>query len=148
MINSNSNSCFSPDYTPLQMFSLGVFGGTYFRPIFSKVLNLKISDDYHEFAWTQGMSLHFLCSVSYDLSINHFGVSCGSTLETWESKGWITVYDPRGWVQWYCKYHQGRRTEDDNRQILRWLGVKSRFGRRKNPSNKIKQVLLHWAIKS
>jgi len=147
VITLTSDNRFSPDYTPRQMFSLGVFGGSYFRPIFSSIVNLEISKDYCEFAWTQQMPLHYLCSPSYDSSINHFGVSCGSTLEIWESKDWITAYDPRGWVQWYCRYHQGRRTKDDNRQILRWLGVKSRFGQRKNPSNKIKQVLLHWAIK-
>ena len=28
-----------------------------------------------------------------------------------------------GWFQWYCRFFQGRRTEDDCRQIKRWLKI-------------------------
>ena len=30
---------FKPDYTPSEMFEQGIFGGTYFRPIYSSVTN-------------------------------------------------------------------------------------------------------------
>ena len=31
--------------------------------------------------------------------------------------------DPYGWVQWYCRFFQGRRTKDDQRQVGRWVRV-------------------------
>ena len=27
------------------------------------------------------------------------------------------MQDPYGWFQWFCRFYQGRRTEDDERQI-------------------------------
>ena len=43
------------------------------------------------------------------------------------NKGWIKDIDPYGWFQWYCRYHLGRRSSDDSRQINRWLGIVNRF---------------------
>jgi hypothetical protein len=34
--------------------------------------------------------------------------------------------------QWYCRFYQGRRSEDDERQLGRWLGVAGPTGRWKN----------------
>ena len=51
----------------------------------------------------------------------------------WEYKGWIHKDDPRGLFEWYCKYFLGRRHEDDERQIKRWValaGSNGRFRRR------------------
>ena len=83
-------------------------------------------------------------------------------LEAWESSGWIIEQDPYGWFQWYCRFYLGRRTEDDERQISRWIGVAGAKGRWKNNlANKVvaagkqyddpsvspvvRQTLLHWA---
>ncbi len=98
---------------------------------------------------------------NYDKNINKYKVKVGTTLEFWEFKGWITKYHPYGWVQWYCDFYRGKRSEDDERQIDRWektAGPKSRF--RKwlinmikdkrttfddfNVSPKIRQTLQHW----
>jgi hypothetical protein len=49
---------------------------------------------------------------------------------------------------WYCRYYSGRRSEDDERQIKRFLSIKSRFGKRKKKGQVLKQTLLQWAIKS
>ena len=76
----------------------------------------------------------------------------------WENKGWIHKQDPYGWFQWYCRYYLGRRTDDDERQIKRWINIVNRFKgilvkMIKNKcakfddysiSPKIKQNLLHW----
>jgi hypothetical protein len=86
----------------------------------------------------------------------------------WESSGWITHIDPYGWFQWYCRFYQGRRTSDDERQISRGLGVMGKTGRWRTSlinkilasnkpldkaiddptiSPKIRQLLQHWSYK-
>jgi len=139
---------FKPDYTPEALFSKGAFGGTYFRPIYSAVLGLDCFGDHLEFSWMSRVPLHLLVSSVYDPSVNYYGVSCGSSLEFWQHKGWIKAPDFRGWVHWYCRYYAGRRNFDDQRQIKRWISIKKRFGGLKEKSLKVKQVLLHWAIAS
>ena len=57
-------------------------------------------------------------------------LECGTTLEAWESSGWITKYDPYGWFQWYCRFYCGRRCADDERQINRWINYASEKGGR------------------
>merc|ERR1712025_882347 len=69
-------------------------------------------------------------SQVYRKHINKYGVKCGGSLGMWESSGWISDSDPYGWFQWYCRFYNGRRCEDDSRQISRWLksaGAKGRF---------------------
>ena len=39
----------------------------------------------------------------------------------WENKGWINEIDPSSWFQGYFRYWLGRRLEDDERQINRWI---------------------------
>ena len=55
------------------------------------------------------------------IKLNKYKVKCGSSLEAWESSGWIHEQDPYGWFQWFCKYSTIERTDDDERQIGRWL---------------------------
>lgn len=111
---------FTPNVTPYEMFDLGVFGGTYFRPINSGVINKYLKDQHLEFSWTKELPYEKLCNSKCHPSINYYGVKAGSSLNEWESKGWITAQDPYGWVQWYCRFFQGRRSVDDERQIDRW----------------------------
>ena len=92
------------------------------------------------------------------MSVNKYGVKCGTSLRFWENKGWINEIDPYGWFQWYFRYWLGRRTKDDERQINRWKKIVSRFRGKlvkmiKDASSKfndysispkIIQILLHW----
>ena len=85
-------------------------------------------------------------------------VKYGTCLRFWENKGWIHKQDPYGWFQWYCRYYLGRRTDDDERQIKRWMNIVNRFicilvkmikskGAKFDDcsiSPKIRQILLHW----
>lgn len=65
-------------------------------------------------------------------TINRFEVRAGQSLQEWEKAGWIWAEDPRGWAQWYTRFWAGRRTEDDERQVRRWMKVAGPTGRFKN----------------
>lgn len=140
---------FKPNLTPKEMLQKGCFGGNYFRKIYSGVLKKQIENDYLQFSWAKQIDLCRYANPIYDKSINYYKVNCGTSLEFWESKGWIKAQDPRGWFQWYCRFYEGRRSEDDERQIKRWLkaaGPSGRFIKRSQTSVVCKQVLLHWAM--
>lgn len=154
---------FQPNLTPEQIFRLGAFGGTYWRPITSGVAKKRLSDQHLEFKeWWEGIPESHLTSPSCNTKINRYKKKSGSSLKEWESKGWIVEQDPYGWVQWYCRFFKGRRSPDDERQIQRWMsfaGPKGRFRNRLinmcrqkgksfddySVSPVIRQGLLHWA---
>lgn len=159
---------FRPNLTPREMFKMGSFGGTYWRPIYSSVSDKKYKDQHKKYpaSWWKNISPNLLSRPwdEYDKNINTYGVKVGTTLEFWEEKDWITKYHPYGWVQWYCDFYMGKRGPDDERQIDRWLktaGPNSRFRKwlinmirdKKGTyddhtiSPKIRQTLQHWAYK-
>ncbi|KAL8773502.1 MAG: hypothetical protein Q9209_001606 [Squamulea sp. 1 TL-2023] len=129
----DSHPDFTPNKSPEEMLREGCFGGSYFRPLYSKTLGITISDDYKELpsAWIEGLDIDkFLISPTYDPDINKFKVSCGQSIEEWEAAGWIDhTYDVRGWFQWYCRFFRGRRCEDDERQVGRWKRCVGETGR-------------------
>ena len=100
----------------------------------------------------------YYCSNYYDVSVNKYGVKCGTSLRFWENKGWINDIDPYGWFQWYFRYWLRRRSVDDEKQIKRWKEIVSRFKGKLikmikdgngefndySVSPKIRQILLHW----
>ena len=154
---------FKPNLTPQEIFSLGSFGGTYWRPIHSSVTNKNYKNVHKKYKWLNEIpnTMLTLAWEKYDKTINYYGVKVGTTLEAWEESNWITSYHPYGWVQWYCDFFEGKRCPDDERQIGRWLrtaGPKSRFRRalinkikaKKGKfddfliSPKIRQTLQHW----
>lgn len=119
-----SHPDFNPNKSPWEMLREGSFGGSYFRPLYSKKLGITISEDYLDLppSWVQGLNIaQYLTSPAYDSEINKFKVTCGQSIEKWEENGWINhQYDVRGWFQWYCRFFMGRRCEDDARQVSRW----------------------------
>ena len=115
---------FGPNKTPVEVIKEGAFGGTYFRDIYSNV-NEKW---YKEFNQLKSIDQKNYCSDYYDVSVNKYGVKCGTSLRFWENKGWINKIDPYGWFQWHFRYWLGRRSEDDKRQINIWKKIVSRFG--------------------
>jgi hypothetical protein len=151
---------FKPNLTPKQIFQRGAFGGTYWRPIHSKITKKDYKNKHREFDFGAVPEAK-LASDRYDKAINKYGVKVGSSLEFWENKGWIKAQDPYGWVQWYCRFYNGRRTSDDRRQIDRWSALAGPNGRFKlwlerlvrerrsnspNISPAIRQTLLHWGV--
>ena len=156
---------FRPNLTPNEIFEMGSFGGTYWRPIYSSITDKKYKNEHKIYpkSWWDNIPNKFLTTKwdDYDININKYKVKVGTTLEFLEEKNWITEYHPYGWVQWYCDFYQGKRTSDDKRQIGRWLrtaGPNSRFRKwlirmirdKKTKfddfsiSPKIRQTLQHW----
>ena len=166
-INFKDYPEFKPNLTPKKILQMGSFGGTYYRDIYSSVTDkhYKGKEVIKEFpkSWFTGLDIDkMVISQDYDKNVNKYGVKCGSSLEDWENSGWMHEQDPYGWFQWYCRFYRGRRTDDDERQIDRWLklaGPNGRYRKRllnlveKNKTHKndftispvIRQVLLHWA---
>ena len=159
---------FRPNLTPRQIFTMGSFGGTYFRPIKSKFYNNTLRNKHKKFSFLKGIPENKLTRPfnKYDVKLNKYGKKVGTTLEFWEGKNWINKRDPYGWMQWYCEFYNGRRSSDDKRQIGRWLklaGPKGRFrkflvteilkkGTKKDYNNDkispaIRQTLQHWGYK-
>jgi hypothetical protein len=154
---------FTPNLSPRDMFKMGSFGGTYWRPIYSSVTNKKYKDRHNLYPseWWKNIPENYLTNEICDIGINKYNVRVGTSLEFWEDKGWITELHPYGWVEWYCDFYQGKRGVDDERQIMRWknlAGPRGRFMRflvtqiinKKKDWNdeivspKIRQVLQHW----
>jgi hypothetical protein len=147
------HSLFTPSYTPKEMLAQGIFGGCYFstRP-----------QDWFELPedWRKAIPqpINYLAKDNFYLAAhNRFGVQCGTSLKDWQDAGMIRPQDPLGWFQWYCRYYQGRRTDDDSRQIKRWRNfvnrhmaqlIKQTDGKPgadmyKYPARR--QSLLHWS---
>tara|TARA_B100001564_G_C20195892_1_gene470513 strand:+ start:12 stop:581 length:570 start_codon:yes stop_codon:yes gene_type:complete len=172
--NSNKELIFSdypdfkPNLTPSEIFKLGSFGGTYWRPIYSSITKKNYKNKHKKYpkSWWKNLSNDMLTNTwdNYDTNINRYKVKVGTTLEFWEEKDWISKHHPYGWVQWYCDFYSGKRGKDDIRQISRWIktaGPQSRFRKRlinmiKNKkskyndftiSPKIRQTLQHWGYK-
>ncbi len=139
----NFDPRFRPQLSPREMLELGVFGGKY------------MTDCANEFpaSWFRRAKL---CPDRHDPKLNFFGVNASQPLSVWREKGWIHRDDPRGWFQWYCRYYHGRRGEDDDRQIARWLAIRRHIAqiRANCPRGDLacrprqRQALLHWAYDS
>ncbi len=93
---------FTPNLTPREIFEMGSFGGTYWRPIHSSVVNKDLKNIHLRYKSLRGLPAKLMTTPwdLYDKSINKYGVHVGTTLEFWEAQSWITKYHPYGWVHW------------------------------------------------
>ena len=157
---------FRPNLTPRDIFEMGSFGGTYWRPIYSSITKKKYKNIHKKYptSWWKGIPEESLSGTKCDITKNRYKVRVGTSLDLWEKKKWIHKDSPYGWVQWYCDFYNGKRGPDDRRQVDRWkrfAGPKGRFSTRlknmvktkktsKNDysvSPKIRQSLQHWAYR-
>ena len=123
--------------------------------------------------WLAGLDVATqVASVEYNTSRNRFRVNCGAKDGKgdpfgqlyWEKKDWIEPQDPYGWFHWYTRFYRGRRSDDDFRQITRWMKCAGKKGRWKQNligkclrdgkefddetvSPVVRQTLQHWAYK-
>ncbi len=145
-VGKHFDTRFTPDLSPKQMLSLGVFGGVYMRDCIK-----EFPKDWFAKAKFQKKGIY-----TRDPNINFFGVNASQPLSVWRKKGWIHPDDPRGWFQWYCRYYMGRRGPDDERQIKRWIAIRRHIAQIvKNCRTgdyschrKQRQAILHWAYDS
>ena len=82
--------------TPVEVIREGAFGGTYFRAIYSGIDWKWYKKSWKEFDQLKNID-KFYCSDYDDVSVNKYGVKCGTSLRFWENKGWINKIDPYGW---------------------------------------------------
>ena len=108
---------FGANKTPLEVIREGVFGGTYFRDIYSGVTGKWYKKSWKEFDQLKDIDQECYCSDYYDVSVNKYGVKCRTSLRLRENKYLIYEIDSYGWFQWYFRYWLGRRSEDYQRQI-------------------------------
>ena len=82
---------FGTNKTPVEIIKEGAFGETYFRDIYS-----GINDKWcrKTFDVLENIDQKYYCSNSYDVSVNKYGVKCGTSLRFLKNKGWINPIDP------------------------------------------------------
>ena len=145
-VGKNFDPRFKPELTPKQMLELGIFGGKYFNDVAN-------TNEYPK-DWFQNakLSKNIGPGTKPDYNLNYFKVKASLPLKEWKQKGWITPEDPRGWVEWYFRYYQGRRIPKvDELQIKRWMNAKrhlvaalSHESKTGNQSLPRLQAMLHW----
>ena len=119
---------FSPNKKPIEEIWKGAFGGICFRDIYSGINEKWYKKSWKEFDQLRDIDEKYYRSNYYDVSVNKYGVKCGTSLRFWENKGWINGKDPYGWFQWYFRYWLGRRLKDDEKQLNRWKKMRVVLG--------------------
>mgnify|MGYP002344774027 FL=1 len=78
-----------------------------------------------------------------------------ASLKAWPDK-WHNEQHPLGWYEWYQGWSKGKRTDDDERQIKRWISFKARHLAQLQKADptlqdlsvqpRRRQALLNWGI--
>lgn len=70
-----------------------------------------------------------------------------ASMRAWPSH-WLDDQDTMGWLEWYRNYNDGRRSDQDARQIDRWKSFKRRHGAQfvLKPTPRRGYALKNWAI--
>ena len=103
---------FGVNEMPVDKIKEGAFGGTYFRDIYFSVNRKWYRKYWKEFDELKSIDHKHYCSSYYDVTVNKYGLKCGTSLRFWENKDWISEIDPYGWFQWYFRYWLGRRSKE------------------------------------
>ena len=111
---------FGVNKTSIEVIKERAFWDTFSREIYSSVNGKWYKKSRKEFDQLKNIDQKYYCSSYYDVSINKYGVKCGTSLRFWENKGWINKMHLYAWFQWYFRYWLGIRSLDDDIQIKRW----------------------------
>ena len=71
---------FRANKTPVEVIKEGVFGGTCFKDIYSNVNEKWYKKSWQEFDQLKNIDQKHYCSDYYDISVNKYGVKCGTLL--------------------------------------------------------------------
>lgn len=85
-----SHPDFAPNKSPEEIMREGCFGGSYWRPLYSRHLRATVEGDWRELpaAWTEGLDVaRYLTSTEYDADVNKYKRACGQSIEEWEANG-------------------------------------------------------------
>ena len=86
------NMYINANKTPAEVIEEGAIGGTYFRVIYSSVNGKWYRKSWKEFDELKDIDQNYYCSNCYDVSVDKYGVECGTCLGFWKNKGWINSY--------------------------------------------------------
>ena len=78
---------FGANKIPTEVIREGAFGGTHFRDIYSGVTGKWYKKSWKEIDQLKDIDQKYYCSDCYDVSVNKYGVKCGTLLRFWEIKG-------------------------------------------------------------
>ena len=88
---------FGANKTSIEVINEGTFGGTYFRDIYSGVTEKWCKKSWKQLDQLKDIGQKFYCSHYYDISVNKYGIKCGTSLRFPENKEWINEIDSYGW---------------------------------------------------
>ena len=78
---------FGANKTPVEVIREDAFGGTYFRDIYPGINGTWYRKSWKEFDQLKDIDIRSYCSDYYDVSVNKYGVKCGTSLRFWGNKG-------------------------------------------------------------
>ena len=78
---------FCANKTPIEVIREDAFGGTYFRDIYPGINGTWYRKSWKEFDQLKDIDIRSYCSDYYDVSVNKYGVKCGTSLRFWRNKG-------------------------------------------------------------
>ena len=71
---------FGANKTPLELIREGASGGTYFRDICFGFNGKSYKKSWKEFYQLKDIDQEYYCSDYYDVSVNKYGIKCGTWL--------------------------------------------------------------------
>ena len=77
---------FDGNKTPIEVIKERAFGGTYLRDIYSGVTRKWYKKSRKELDQSKDIGQKYYCSDYYDVSVNEYGVKCGTSLRFWENR--------------------------------------------------------------
>ena len=77
---------FGTNETAFEIIKEGAFGGTYFGDVYSGINGKCYRNSWKEFNFLENIDQKYYCSDYYDVSVNKYGVKCGTSLRFWENK--------------------------------------------------------------
>ena len=71
---------FGANKTPVEVIREGAFEGTYFTDIYSNINENWYKKSWKEFNQLKNIDQKYYCSDYYNVSVNKYGVKCGTSL--------------------------------------------------------------------